>query len=614
MTATDATVEVEGRPSSGAVLASQIKEAAQGRARRKDLRPLARLAPYLLAHPVQVWLAALFMLVAMVSTLAMPVAVRFIIDRGFGSHAAAEMNRWFGILVTIALVSAVATALRYYFVTRLGERAVADLRQALFGHVLTLDPAFFLEMRLGEVLSRMTTDIAIVETLATTSISVAVRNILAVIGAVIMMAITSPKLTGWVLLVIPLVLVPLFVFGRQVRKVTTLTQDRFAGAVGMAGESLDALETVQAFGREQSASARFSEAVDLVFKTSLRRMGIRAGMTATFITLIYGGIAAVLWLSAQEVAVHHSMSSGTLIQFFILSVFAASSFAALGETYGEVQKAAGAMERIDELMRAEPTIKAPPDPIALPSPAIGEAAFKNVVFAYPGRPDLPALNGFSMTVKPGETVALVGPSGAGKTTVFRLLLRFYDPQSGTVALDGVDLKAADPKAVRARTALVAQDAALFSGSALDNIRFGREDASPDDAREAASEAQALGFIEALPQGFDSPLGERARSLSGGQRQRLAIARALVREAPILLLDEATSALDAENERLVQRALDKAMEGRTTLVIAHRLATVLRADRIVVMDAGKVVEEGTHAELVARGGLYARLADLQFQTT
>jgi ATP-binding cassette subfamily B protein len=337
-------------------------------------------------------------------------------------------------------------------------------------------------------------------------------------------------------------------------------------------------------------------------------------MTAAFIALIYGGCAIMLWLGVQAVAVHHEMSGGTLLQFVFLSVFAASSFAALGETYGEVQKAAGAMERIDELMRAEPTIKAPANPQALPEPPIGEAEFDDVVFAYPGRPDLPALNGFSMKVKPGETIALVGPSGAGKTTVFRLLLRFYDPQSGAVRVDGVDLQRADPKAVRARTALVAQDAALFSGSALDNIRFGREEATPDDAREAASEAQALGFIEALPEGFDSPLGERARSLSGGQRQRLAIARALVRHAPLLLLDEATSALDAENERLVQRALDKAMEGRTTIVIAHRLATVLRADRIVVMDAGKVVEEGTHAELVAKGGLYARLAELQFETT
>lgn len=614
MTTTDAPLEAEGRPSSGAVLAGQIREQAQARPCRRDLKPLRRFAPYLLAHRAQAALALTFLLLAMASTLAIPVAMRFVVDRGMAGHALSQMNRWFEILGAVGVASAFATALRYYFVTRLGERAVADLRKGLYAHVLTLDPGFFLDMRLGEVLSRMTTDIAIVETLATTSISMTLRNILMAVGALAMMAATNLKLTLWMLVLIPAVLVPLFVFGRQVRKATTQTQDRFAQAVGMAGESLDALETVQAFGREQTSSRRFSDAVELVFRTSLRRMGIRASMTATFITLIYGAIALVLWLAAREVTVLHHETVGDLTQFALFSAFAASSFAQLGEAWGDIQKAAGAMERIDELMRAAPTIKAPAEPVALPTPATGEAAFENVVFAYPGRPDLPALNGFSMKVKPGETVALVGPSGAGKTTVFRLLLRFYDPQSGVVTLDGVDLKAADPEAVRARTALVAQDAALFSGSALDNIRFGREDATEADAREAASEAQALGFIEALPEGFDSPLGERARSLSGGQRQRLAIARALVREAPILLLDEATSALDAENERLVQRALDKAMEKRTTLVIAHRLATVLRADRIVVMDAGKVVEEGTHAELVAKGGLYARLADLQFQTT
>ncbi len=409
----------------------------------------------------------------------------------------------------------------------------------------------------------------------------------------------------------PVLIVPLFVFGRQVRKLTIRSQDTFAGAVGFAGESVDALETVQAFGREASAHGRFAGAVEAAFAASLKRMRARAVMTAMIIVVMFGGVTLVLWLGAQDV-VAGTMTPGALLQFVLLSVFAAGAVGALGESWGDVQKAAGAMERIDELMRAEPAVAAPAQSRALPVPPRGEVSMSAVDFAYPGRPDLTALKGFSLTVRPGETVALVGPSGAGKSTVFRLLLRFYDPQSGVVSVDGVDVREADPVEVRGRYAWVSQEAPLFSGSSLENIRFGREDATLEQAKEAAREAQALTFIERLPQGFDTPLGERAKSLSGGQRQRLAIARALVREAPILLLDEATSALDAENERLVQAALDQAMEARTTLVIAHRLATVLRADRIVVMDAGEVVEEGTHAELMAKGGLYSRLAKLQFQ--
>jgi ATP-binding cassette subfamily B protein len=398
-----------------------------------------------------------------------------------------------------------------------------------------------------------------------------------------------------------------------VRKLTVKSQDTFANAVGFAGESVDAIETVQAFGREKSAIGRFGAAVEEAFGVSLIRMRARAVMTAMIIVVMFGGVTLVLWLGAQDVLAGN-MTPGALLQFVLLSVFSAAAVGALGESWGDVQKAAGAMERIDELMRAVPAIAPPAQPVALPQPPLGEVSMSAVDFAYPGRPDLPALKGFSLTVRPGETVALVGPSGAGKSTVFRLLLRFYDPQSGLVSVDGVDVRAADPVEVRERFAWVSQEAPLFSGSALENIRFGREDATLAEARAVADEAQALGFIEALPQGFDTPLGERGKSLSGGQRQRLAIARALVREAPILLLDEATSALDAENERLVQAALDQAMEARTTLVIAHRLATVLRADRIVVLDGGKVVEEGTHAELTAKGGLYARLAELQFQGT
>jgi ATP-binding cassette subfamily B protein len=604
---------VEGRPSSGAVLAEQIADAARGRGKRRDLTPLRGLVPHMMAHKGDQFLAITFLLFATATTLMLSKGLQLLIDKGIASHSTTAINRWFGVLALIALASAIATALRYFYVTKVGERVIADLRQALYAHILTLDPAFFLKTRIGEVLSRMTTDIAIVETLVSSAVSIALRNVLGLVGAFIMMALVSLKLTGWVLLLLPVVLAPMFIIGRIVRQLTTRTQDRFAEAVGLAGESLDALETVQAFSREQGSIRRFGAAVEFAFGISVSRMRARALMTALVIGLIYTGTIVVFWLGTQEALVRHTMTSGQLIQFGFLAVLAASSVGALGETWGDVQKAAGAMERIDELMAAKPSIAPPEHPTALPEPAQGEAAFDKVTFAYPGRPDLPALRDFSLTVRPGETVALVGPSGAGKSTVFRLLLRFFDPQTGTVAVDGVDLREVDPRALRERMALVSQDAPLFSGSAAENVRFGREAASMEDIRAAAGEAQALGFIDALPEGFDTPLGERARSLSGGQRQRLAIARALVRQAPILLLDEATSALDAENERLVQQALDQAMSGRTTLVIAHRLATVLRADRIVVMDEGRVVEEGTHAQLVERGGLYARLAELQFQT-
>ncbi|HKR87258.1 MAG TPA: ABC transporter transmembrane domain-containing protein, partial [Phenylobacterium sp.] len=498
----------------------------------------------------------------------------------------------------------------YFFITKLGERVVADLRKVVYGRILTLDPAFFLHTRTGEVLSRLTTDIQIIETLVGGSVSVALRNLLTLVGGIVLMVVVSPHLTGLVLLLIPLVVAPLALFGHRVRKLTASTQDRFAEAVGLAGESLDALETVQAFGREQSAAERFGLAVEASFNTSLKRIAARALMTALVIGLVFGGVVLIFWFGVHQ-TLQGRLSSGALIQFAILAVLSAGSVGALGETWGDVQKAAGAMERIGDLLDARPNVQAPAHPRPLPAPARGELAFQDVTFTYPGRPELPALHEFSLSVRPGERVALVGPSGAGKSTVFRLLLRFYDPQAGRILLDGVDLKDADPAQVRARMALVAQDSPLFSGSALDNVRFGREDASPEALRAAIRAAQAEGFLEALPQGLGSLVGERARGLSGGQRQRLAIARALVREAPILLLDEATSALDAENERLVQAALDRAMTGRTTLVIAHRLATVLKADRIVVMDEGRVVEQGAHHELVARNGLYARLAALQF---
>jgi ATP-binding cassette subfamily B protein len=506
---------------------------------------------------------------------------------------------------------AISTAGRFFFVTKVGERIVADLRKATYAHILTLDPSYFLKTRTGEVLSRLTTDIAIVESLVATSVSVAARNFLMLVGALILLVFVSAKLTGLVLLTFPFVIAPVFLFGRQVRKLTASAQDRFADAVGAAGESLDALETVQAFGREGAAAKWFGSAVEQAFQAQLRRISTRALMTAVVIVLVFGGVVGVFWLGVHA-GLRGEITWGALFQFAFLSVMAAASVGALGETWGEVQKAAGAMERVGELLDARPGIAPPVHPTPLPVPARGEVAFEGVTFAYPGRPDLPALKDFDLIVRPGERVALVGPSGAGKSTVFRLLLRFYDPQAGRVLMDGVDLREAEPAEVRARLALVAQESPLFSGSALDNIRYGREAATEDEVRAVVRAAQAEAFLAALPQGLDTPIGERARTLSGGQRQRLAIARALVREAPILLLDEATSALDAENEQLVQRALDAAMKGHTTLVIAHRLATVLKADRIVVMDGGRVVEQGTHTDLVAKDGLYARLAALQFE--
>jgi ATP-binding cassette, subfamily B, bacterial len=612
---TDATAntdaaDIRGRPGAGAVLIEQLGEAGERRAKRRDVRPLGRLLPYALRHKGHLALAAVWLILSTAASLALTASARGAIDNGF-DNGGAQLNLWFLLLAANALFLGFATAIRYYFVTKTGERVIADLRKGLFGRILTLDPAFYATMRTGEVLSRLTTDIALVETLLTTSVSFALRNFLTLVGGTILLFVVSPKLTGLVLLVVPLLLGPIFLFGRRVRKLTVDSQDRFANAVGFAGESVDAIETVQAFGREASAINRFGRAVEDAFGVSLVRMKARALMTAMIIVVMFGGVTLVLWLGAQDV-IAGRMTPGALLQFVLLSVFAAGAVGALGESWGDVQKAAGAMERIDELMRSEAAIRSPDTPTPLPEPATGEVSMSAVQFAYPGRPDLPALKGFSLTVRPGETVALVGPSGAGKSTVFRLLLRFYDPQSGVVSVDGVDVRAADPVAVRGRFAWVSQEAPLFSGSASENIRFGREDASDEAVRAAAEEAQALRFVEALPNGFDTPLGERGKSLSGGQRQRMAIARALVRDAPILLLDEATSALDAESERLVQTALDLAMEDRTTIVIAHRLATVLRADRIVVMEDGRVVQEGTHQSLIAQSGLYARLAELQFR--
>ena len=601
--------EVAGRPGAGAVLADQLAQSAEKRPGRRDLKPLRGLWPPVKNHFGDAILALIFLLCSTTATLAMSAAARIIADKGLGSIA--DLTRTMLGLGAVVAFLALATAFRFYFVTKLGERVVADLRKTIYDHILTLDQVFFLKTRTGEVLSRMTTDLTIVENMVGTSVSVALRNSLMFVGALVLLMIITPRYTLLVLGLIPLILLPMFYFGRRVRSRSVRAQDRFAEAVGYAGESLDSLETVQAFGREISVAGRFGQAVELAFATSLSRIRARSFMTALVIMLGFSGMGIVLFLAAKDAFVLHTITQGTFIQFVFLAVMAVSSIGQIGEVMGDVQKASGAMERIEELLAAKPDIAAPAHPVPMPEPARGEIAFEHVTFAYPGRPDLPALRDFSLRVRSGERVALVGPSGAGKSTVLRLLLRFYDPQDGAVLIDGIDLTATVPAEARARIALVGQDAPLFSGSAYENLRFGRENATVGEMRAAADAAQASGFLDALPEGFDTRIGERAKTLSGGQRQRLAIARALVRDAPILLLDEATSALDAENERLVQRALEKAMVGRTTLVIAHRLATVLKADRIIVMDDGHVVEEGVHADLVAKGGLYARLAQLQF---
>ena len=599
------------RPSLGALMKEEFLTDAWRREQRGDLRPLTRLLPFVGDHPVDAVLGVFFLLASSASALAMTDGVRRVIDGGFAHRGEGALIQLFIVAGIIAAILAVSTGLRMYFLYKLGERVVADMRQVVFRRVLGLELAHFTKLRTGEVLSRLTTDMTMVEGIVGNVVPVALRNLVTLVGALGWMVIVSPNFTGIVLLLIPALLTPLFLMSRRLQRLSLRAQDRFAEAVGHAGEGLGAIDTVQAFGQEDAVSARFNQSVEGAFEASRAQLRARGLLSALMITLIFGGMIGLLFESTVAVVVRHNLSPGHLVQLLALAFFAANAVKDLSEVWGQIQKASGAASRIAEMIDAEPTIRAPAKATPLPKPAQGEVRFDNVCFSYPGRSGPRALDGFSLKARPGERIALVGPSGAGKSTVLRLLLRFYDPDAGTIRIDGVDLREADPRELRARLALVAQDAPLFSGSARENILFGRPGASAREVRDAAEAAQAANFIDALPEGFETLVGEHAKTLSGGQKQRLAIARALIRRAPILLLDEATSALDAENERLVQQALREAMRGRTTLVIAHRLATVLEADRIVVMEAGRAVEEGTHGELLAKGGLYAHLAKLQF---
>jgi ATP-binding cassette subfamily B protein len=552
------------------------------------------------------WLVALA--ASSTATLSLPVAVRQMIDQGFSS--AGNIDAAFALLFVVTLALAFATAARFFFVSLLGERVVADLRNRLYSHLVGLDQAFFERTRSGELVSRLSADTELLRSVVGSSMSVALRSVVMVLGSMAMLVVTSPRLAAFTLVGIPLFVLPLVLGGRRLEKISRQSQDRIADANALASETLGAIRTVQAHAREPYERGRFSSAVATAVATARRRIGVQAIVTAVAISMIFGAITLVLWSGAHDV-IAGEMSKGTLGQFVLYALFGGGSVGALAEVWNDLQRAAGGMGRISELLEEHPGIVPPPQPRALPQPLRGELCFDGVSFHYPSRPDAPALVDFSLAVAPGETVALVGPSGAGKSTVFALLLRFHDPQSGDIRIDGTDVRNVDPVNLREAIALVPQQPTIFAATARDNIRYGRLDASDAELEAAAKSAEALDFITALPKGFDEELGERGARLSGGQQQRIAIARALLKDAPILLLDEATSALDAQSERAVQTALEHLMQGRTTLVIAHRLATVLKADRIVVMDRGRIVAEGTHDALMAEGGLYSELAKLQF---
>ncbi|WP_454917797.1 ABC transporter transmembrane domain-containing protein [Xanthobacter sediminis] len=580
------------------------------RSRRVSLAPLKGLWPHLVRYRGRLSAALAAILVAALATLALPLAVRRMIDFGFAADQAGLVDRYFEMLVVVVAVLAAASAARYYLVTTLGERVVTDLRTAVFARLVTLDGAFYDSARSGELTSRLAADTTQIKAAVGASASTALRNLMLCIGSMVMMVVTSPHLSGLVLVAIPVIVLPLVASGRRVRTRSRTAQDTLADASAYAAEALSAMRSLQAATAEGAALARFGAAVERAFEAARDASRARAILTAIGIFLVFASIVAVLWVGAQSV-LSGTMSAGTLGQFVLYAVLAASSLGDLSQTWGEASAAAGAAGRIAELLKLEPLVKVPARPAALPARTTGAIRFDKVGFAYPGRPDCVALHDVSFEIRPGERLALVGPSGAGKSTVFQLLERFYDPQAGRVLLDGIDIRACDPVAVRRQMALVPQEVAIFADTVRANVRLGRPEATDAEVEAAGRAALVDEFVARLPQGWETQVGERGVTLSGGQRQRIVIARAILRAAPILLLDEATSALDAESETLVQTALEHSMEGRTTLVIAHRLATVLKADRILVMEAGRIVDEGTHAELVAKGGLYARLAALQF---
>jgi ATP-binding cassette subfamily B protein len=579
--------------------------------RRAKLRPLLALAPYLARYRGRALLALIALTVAAITTLMVPVAVRRMIDYGLSAEGIAMINSYFSVMIAVVAVLAGASASRHYLVMTIGERIVADLRREVFAHLISLSPSFFDTARSGELISRLTADTTQIKSAVGASVSIALRNLMMFTGATGMMVITSPKLSGFVLLVIPLIVIPLVAFGRWVRRLSRGAQDTLAGASAYASELVGAIRAVQAYTTETLANARFGREVEQAYEAARRSSRARSVLTAIIIFIVFSSVVVILWVGSHDIATG-TMTQGRLGQFVLYAAFAAAALGQLSEVWGELSAASGAAERLFEILHVESSVMAPASPRALPAPARGDVVIDQVSFAYPSRPDARALDNVSLAVRAGERVAIVGPSGAGKSTLFHLLLRFYDPVRGTISFDGVPIHSADPKQLRARIALVPQDSVIFGATARENIRFGRPEASDAEVEHAAGLAHATEFIRRLPGGFETSLGERGVTLSGGQRQRIAIARAILRDAPLLLLDEATSSLDAESETLVQTALEELMRHRTTLVIAHRLATVLSCDRILVMDHGRIVEQGTHASLVAANGLYARLARLQFE--